>query len=66
MTEDRQYTKKKDCVSSIMELALACSTTSLEERIDMKNILITLNKIKKKFLMNVGRNNWSVSNLFVL
>ncbi|PON36441.1 Mitogen-activated protein kinase kinase kinase [Trema orientale] len=55
-TDDRHYAIKKDCLSTVMELALACSATSPEERIDMNNIVTTLNKIKKKFLTNVGQN----------
>ncbi|PON36318.1 Mitogen-activated protein kinase kinase kinase [Parasponia andersonii] len=54
-TEGRHYAIKKDCLSNVMELALACSATSPEERIDMKNIVTTLNKIKKKFLINIGQ-----------
>ncbi|PON87534.1 Serine/threonine protein kinase [Trema orientale] len=55
-TEDRHYVIKKDCLSSVMELALACCATSPEERIDVKTILTAIKKIKKKFLMNVGHN----------
>ncbi|PON56489.1 Serine/threonine protein kinase [Parasponia andersonii] len=55
-TEDRHYVINRDCISSVMELALACCATSPEERIDTKNIVTTLNKIKKKLLKNVGQN----------
>ena len=54
--EDRQYHIKKDCLSSLMELALACAATSPEERIDTKGIVATLSKIKMKFFSNARRN----------
>ncbi|GMP73469.1 hypothetical protein CsSME_00031218 [Camellia sinensis var. sinensis] len=44
------------CVSSIMELALSCSTESSKERINMKDVLATLKKIKIWYLANCGRS----------
>ncbi|KAG5222809.1 Leucine-rich repeat protein kinase family protein [Salix suchowensis] len=41
---------KKDCLSSILELALQCSAEQPEERIDIKDVLTTLKNIKAKFL----------------
>nr|TKR91422.1 hypothetical protein D5086_0000223460 [Populus alba] len=41
---------KKDCLSSILELALQCSAEQPEERIDIEDALTALKKIKAKFL----------------
>ena len=56
LPEDRRYQIKKDCISSLMELALVCAATSPEERIDMKGVVATLSKIKMKFFSNAHRN----------
>ncbi|KAF9673004.1 hypothetical protein SADUNF_Sadunf11G0103200 [Salix dunnii] len=40
---------KKDCLSSILELALQCSAEQPEERIDIKDVLTTLKKIKANY-----------------
>ncbi|KAL6285534.1 hypothetical protein ACE6H2_009924 [Prunus campanulata] len=48
--EDDEFGTKTDCLSSMMKLALACSAESPEERINMKEAVATLNKIKTKFL----------------
>ena len=42
-----------DCISSLMRLALECCAESPGQRIDMKNVSVTLNKIKLKFLQDV-------------
>ncbi|KAL7212367.1 hypothetical protein ACSBR2_015117 [Camellia fascicularis] len=42
------------CVSSIMELALSCSAESSEERMNMKDVLVTLKKVKLWYLANCG------------
>ncbi|XP_028101244.1 probable LRR receptor-like serine/threonine-protein kinase At3g47570 [Camellia sinensis] len=42
------------CVSSIMELALSCSAESSEERMNMKDVLATLKKVKLWYLANCG------------
>jgi LRR receptor-like serine/threonine-protein kinase FLS2 len=42
-----------DFISSIMRLALQCCAESPGQRIDMKNVSVTLNKIKLKFLQDV-------------
>ncbi|KAL6271042.1 hypothetical protein ACE6H2_027953 [Prunus campanulata] len=47
--EDDDHVRKRDCLSAIMRLALACCTESPEERISMKEAIATLNKIKRKF-----------------
>ncbi|XP_062014665.1 putative receptor-like protein kinase At3g47110 [Rosa rugosa] len=48
--EDHHFVSKRDCSSSIMRLALACSADSPEDRINMQDALVALNKIKIKFL----------------
>ena len=42
--------KNVECVSLIMKLALVCSSGLLGERINMKNALATLQKIRKQLL----------------
>ncbi|KAL6330446.1 hypothetical protein AAG906_040376 [Vitis piasezkii] len=43
--EDEDFATKLSCLSSIMALALTCTTDSLEERIDMKDVVVRLMKI---------------------
>ncbi|CAL5346284.1 unnamed protein product [Camellia sinensis] len=43
------------CVSSIMELALSCCVQSPEERINMKDVLTTLKKVRLLYLANCER-----------
>ncbi|XP_022717801.1 probable LRR receptor-like serine/threonine-protein kinase At3g47570 [Durio zibethinus] len=45
----------KDCVLSILQLALECSAELPEKRIDMKEVVGRLKKIKIKFLQEVQR-----------
>ncbi|XP_062017861.1 probable LRR receptor-like serine/threonine-protein kinase At3g47570 [Rosa rugosa] len=52
--EDDDIVSKRDCLSSLMQLALSCSAESSEERINMQEALATLNKIKIKFLKNAA------------
>ena len=47
---DDDFVSKRDCLSSIMRLALACCAESPEERINMEEAVATLKKIKTKFL----------------
>lgn len=47
------FAAKKTCISYIMSLALKCSAEIPEERINVKDALADLKKIKKMFLMNV-------------
>ncbi|ONI13281.1 LOW QUALITY PROTEIN: hypothetical protein PRUPE_4G213400, partial [Prunus persica] len=48
--EDGDFVSRRDCLSSIMRLAPACCAELPEEGINMQEALITLNKIKIKFL----------------
>ncbi|XVF78730.1 hypothetical protein PTKIN_Ptkin14bG0159000 [Pterospermum kingtungense] len=48
-TEDEYFIVKSNCISSIMELALDCSSEVPEERKDMKDVVAILKKIKRDF-----------------
>ncbi|CAL9015643.1 unnamed protein product [Prunus brigantina] len=52
--EDHDIVSRRDCLSSIMRLGLARSAESPEERINMQDVVVTLNKIKIKFLKDCG------------
>ncbi|XP_047306333.1 probable LRR receptor-like serine/threonine-protein kinase At3g47570 [Impatiens glandulifera] len=43
---------KKDCCSSIIEVALNCSREGPGERISMKEVVLTLSKIKQRLLLD--------------
>ncbi|MBA0755195.1 hypothetical protein Gogos_005632 [Gossypium gossypioides] len=51
--EDEYFVVEANCISSIMELALNCSTKLPEERIDMKHVMVELKKIKQRLLNNI-------------
>ncbi|BFG36259.1 hypothetical protein CerSpe_225320 [Prunus speciosa] len=51
--EDGDFVSKRDCLSSIMRLALACCAELPKERINMQEALVTLNKMKIKFLKDI-------------
>ncbi|KAJ7968755.1 Receptor-like protein kinase [Quillaja saponaria] len=40
----------KDCLSSIIGLSLHCSAEAPQDRTNMKDVLVALNKIKRKFM----------------
>ncbi|XP_040363304.1 receptor kinase-like protein Xa21 [Rosa chinensis] len=44
----------RDCLSSIMRLALSCCAESPEGRINMQDVVVTLNKIMIKFLKDAA------------
>ncbi|KAM7519125.1 hypothetical protein LguiB_018087 [Lonicera macranthoides] len=52
--EDEDFMPKKKCASSILHLALDCSTSIPTQRISMEDVVVRLNKIKITFLMNTG------------
>ncbi|XP_062014282.1 probable LRR receptor-like serine/threonine-protein kinase At3g47570 [Rosa rugosa] len=52
--EDHDFVSKRECLSSVMRLAVGCSAESPEERVNMQEALATLKKIKIKFLKDVG------------
>ncbi|WRX29564.1 Serine-threonine/tyrosine-protein kinase [Theobroma cacao] len=47
-TGERERLAAKDCVLSVLQLALGCSAELPEERIDMKEVVASLKKIKVK------------------
>ncbi|KAG8365548.1 hypothetical protein BUALT_Bualt18G0116500 [Buddleja alternifolia] len=49
--EKEDFDKNMQCVSSILELALKCSAECSRDRINMKEALVELQKIKRQFLM---------------
>jgi LRR receptor-like serine/threonine-protein kinase FLS2 len=49
---ESDYAFTKDCILSIMELALHCCAELPEHRVNAKSISFTLNKIKLKFLQD--------------
>ncbi|KAM1603482.1 hypothetical protein ACFX1Z_030076 [Malus domestica] len=48
--EDGDFVSRRDCLSFVMRLALACTAALPGERINMKDAAITLTKIKTKYL----------------
>ncbi|CAN6694914.1 unnamed protein product [Malus baccata var. baccata] len=55
--EDGDFVSRRDCLLSVMRLALACSAALPRERINMKDAAITLTKIKTKYLKDCGGMN---------
>ncbi|CAN6705398.1 unnamed protein product [Malus baccata var. baccata] len=55
--EDGGFMSRRDCLSSVMRLALACTAALPKERINMKDAVVTLNKIKAKYLKDSGGVN---------
>ncbi|KAL4354876.1 hypothetical protein GQ457_06G041260 [Hibiscus cannabinus] len=51
--EDEYFVDKADCISSILKLALECSTELAEERKNMKDVVVELKKIKQRFLNSI-------------
>lgn len=51
--EEADIAAKKKCMSSVMSLALKCSEEIPEERMNVKDALANLKKIKTKFLKDV-------------
>ncbi|GFQ03477.1 LRR receptor-like serine/threonine-protein kinase gso1 [Phtheirospermum japonicum] len=48
--EDHGRSQMLDCLSSVMELGLSCSVESPNERMNIKDVIAPLNKIKLKLL----------------
>ncbi|XP_027096258.2 uncharacterized protein [Coffea arabica] len=46
--------RKIECISSILQLGLSCTTYAPEERINMKEILRALQKIKLQFITDIA------------
>ncbi|XP_021288731.1 receptor kinase-like protein Xa21 [Herrania umbratica] len=54
-SREREHLATKDCALSILQLGSECSADLPEERIDMKNVVLKLKKIKIKFLKDLER-----------
>ena len=52
VTEDEEFSAKKECASSILHLALDCSRNIPTQRISMEDVVVRLKKIKIAFLAN--------------
>ncbi|CDP11030.1 unnamed protein product [Coffea canephora] len=53
-TEELSLRRWIECISSILQLGLSCTTYALEERINMKEILRALQKIKLQFIKDIA------------
>ncbi|CDP18968.1 unnamed protein product [Coffea canephora] len=51
--EDGLVQKKINCISSVLQLGLSCTTDAPEERINMKEVLRALQKIKLQFIKDI-------------
>nr|XP_027096259.1 LRR receptor-like serine/threonine-protein kinase GSO1 [Coffea arabica] len=51
--ENELVQKKINCISSILQLGLSCTTDAPEERINMKEVLRALQKIKLQFIKDI-------------
>lgn len=54
--EEEHFFAKVSCVSSIFELALNCTAQSPENRINIKDALALLQKIRLEFLAKLSEN----------
>ncbi|KAL4353249.1 hypothetical protein GQ457_06G003500 [Hibiscus cannabinus] len=54
-TNGREHLATKNCALSILQVALECSVGVPNERLDIKEVLTKLKKIKVKLLKDVGR-----------
>ncbi|KAM4108678.1 hypothetical protein ACB094_03G063100 [Castanea mollissima] len=54
--DEVDFNAKLDCMLSIIELAMDCSTEAPEERINMIDVMTKLKNIKSKFLKDVGED----------
>ncbi|XP_031118027.1 probable LRR receptor-like serine/threonine-protein kinase At3g47570 isoform X2 [Ipomoea triloba] len=52
--DDEDFNAKLQCISSILELALHCTVESPQKRLNAKDVIARLNKIKPQFLRSVG------------
>ena len=50
---DEHFVVKEQCIKSIMELALSCCADSPDERVNLENVTVTLEKIKFEFLSKI-------------
>ncbi|XP_042944474.1 probable LRR receptor-like serine/threonine-protein kinase At3g47570 [Carya illinoinensis] len=52
LRNEQEHAAMEDCISSVMRLALDCCAESPIQRIDIKNVSVTLNKVKLKFILD--------------
>ncbi|TQD92104.1 hypothetical protein C1H46_022336 [Malus baccata] len=52
--EDESYAAKEQCLYSIFSLATKCTPELPEDRIDMKDVVARLQRIKETFLANTS------------
>lgn len=55
--EDAYLTAKEQCVSSVLSLAMQCTRESAEERINIKEALTKLLKIRNTLLTNIENSS---------
>ena len=53
--DDAHFSVKEHYMKSIMELAISCCAESPEERINIKDVVATLKKVKVEFQTNIQR-----------
>ncbi|KAG6639462.1 hypothetical protein CIPAW_10G102200 [Carya illinoinensis] len=53
LRNEKEHAAMEDCISSVMRLALECCAESPTQRIDIKNVSATLNKLKSKFVLDI-------------
>lgn len=60
LSNDEEHSvEKMNCVSSVMELALDCSSEASKERPNMMDVVALLKKIKGKYLQKIKRSSYS-------
>ncbi|KAG6639470.1 hypothetical protein CIPAW_10G103000 [Carya illinoinensis] len=52
LRNEKDHAAMEDCISSVMRLALDCCAELPIQRINIKNVLATLNKLKSKFVLD--------------
>ncbi|KAG6692192.1 hypothetical protein I3842_10G101800 [Carya illinoinensis] len=53
LRNEKDHAAMEDCISSVMRLALDCCAELPIQRINIKNVLATLNKLKSKFVLDI-------------
>ncbi|KAF5472284.1 hypothetical protein F2P56_009017 [Juglans regia] len=56
LRNEKKHAAMVDCISSVMRLALDCCAESPLQRIDIKHVSTTLNKVKLKFVLDSRRS----------
>ncbi|KAB1202411.1 hypothetical protein CJ030_MR8G004404 [Morella rubra] len=66
LRNENAYVATKDCLSSVLGLALVCCADLPEQRINMTDILVRLHKVKLKFLRDVEGGDGILSQTMTL